>query len=86
MFCVCLFGRWGYDNIESGRCVAPSGPTRVLVSGVLLDPIPVLSKDGRRGLRGELFDPLFITQLNLVLLATATQSTREFVETDSREE
>ena len=70
-----LFGRRDYDDIESGRCVAPSGPTRELVSGVLLDHIPVSSRDGRRGLRGELFGPLFITQLNLILLATATQST-----------
>jgi len=69
-----------YNIFEFGRCVVPLGKTRALASGVPPVHTPVLSRDGRRGLRGELLDYHFIDQFDLI---SDTQSTREFVEADS---
>jgi hypothetical protein len=51
---LCLFRCWDYDDIEFDRCVVPLGVTLAHVSGALLDHILVSSRDGRRGLQGEL--------------------------------
>lgn len=76
-------GALKYDIIEFGRCVVPLGQTRALASGVPPARTPVLSRDGRRGLLGELLNYHFIGRFDLIRLATDTQSTREFVEADS---
>lgn len=52
--CLCLFRRSDHDDVEFDRCVVHLGVTRAHVSGALLDRILVSSRDGRRGLQGEL--------------------------------